>query len=220
MNIHGEFYRALYENGIVGLSLYVACWIAALRHHPVCSGRSVTRERPLAGQSNTAPVRDDVHIYCAFEAEQGADADLPLRLALCLRHRRSRYAQRRVRRSDISWGRSQHEQEHHYRNEGARRHQAHAAHRQHAARCALACVSFEATLARCGDCEPERLSVERGASRRAARSHRLPADLRRRVRARSRSQALRARRSGRHRSTATSAHRSGTPPVPRAISTR
>ncbi len=69
MNIHGEFYRALYENGIVGLSLYVACWVAAFG--TICLQWS---QMTGSGQGQVNRIRllcvTMFILYCAFEASK------------------------------------------------------------------------------------------------------------------------------------------------------
>ena len=70
LGIHGEFYRALFENGILGLALYVALWVGAYVRIM------------LAWASTKAAARNDLNkikllcvtmfgIYCATEASKG-----------------------------------------------------------------------------------------------------------------------------------------------------
>jgi O-antigen ligase/polysaccharide polymerase Wzy-like membrane protein len=61
MNIHGEFYRALYENGIVGLALYIACWVTALG--------AILLHWPRVDKIKLLTVIMLV-IYCSFEASK------------------------------------------------------------------------------------------------------------------------------------------------------
>jgi hypothetical protein len=70
MGIHGEFYRALYENGIVGLGLYLALWFTAFAK--IALAWPVTK---AVGDPNLNKIKllcaTMFLIYCAFEASKG-----------------------------------------------------------------------------------------------------------------------------------------------------
>jgi hypothetical protein len=70
MGIHGEFFRNLYEDGIVGLALYVSVWITALM--VITLAWPATR---AAGNQNLNKIKLlallMLSIYVAFEASKG-----------------------------------------------------------------------------------------------------------------------------------------------------
>lgn len=70
VGIHGEFYRALYENGIVGLLLYVAFWIAVCASLIVSWGQLKQVE---GGKLQRIKLLCTVMflIYCSSEASKG-----------------------------------------------------------------------------------------------------------------------------------------------------
>lgn len=70
LGIHGEFYRALYENGIVGLALYCTLWLGALVRIV-----SMWPSTKAVGDSDLNKIKllciAMFLIYCAFEASKG-----------------------------------------------------------------------------------------------------------------------------------------------------
>jgi hypothetical protein len=70
LGIHGEFYRALYENGIVGLALYASVWLAALVHVLLAWKAAGAR-----GPQNLNKIRllciSMFLIYCSLEGGKG-----------------------------------------------------------------------------------------------------------------------------------------------------
>lgn len=68
-NVHGEFYRALFENGILGLGLYVAVWAGALTRAAL-GWASLRATDPRWGKIVFLYVSTSL-IYCAFEAGKG-----------------------------------------------------------------------------------------------------------------------------------------------------
>ena len=69
MNIHGEFYRALYENGIVGLSLYVMCWLTAFGSILFQWSRLTASGQWQINRIRLLFVTVFI-VYCAFEASK------------------------------------------------------------------------------------------------------------------------------------------------------
>jgi hypothetical protein len=70
MGIHGGFFRALYENGVFGLELYIAIWICAFS----CALMSLPQARELgAMRFFTIKMLTLVMllIYCSFESDKG-----------------------------------------------------------------------------------------------------------------------------------------------------
>jgi hypothetical protein len=70
MGIHGGFFRALYENGILGLELYIAVWICAF----ICALMSWPEAREFrAKRFFTIKMLALVMllIYCSFESDKG-----------------------------------------------------------------------------------------------------------------------------------------------------
>jgi O-antigen ligase len=70
MGIHGEFYRALYENGIVGLALYSALWIAAFAQIALAWPIAKAAGEPSLNKIKLLCVTM-LLIYCALEASKG-----------------------------------------------------------------------------------------------------------------------------------------------------
>jgi O-antigen ligase len=68
--IHGEFYRALYENGIVGLGLYMALWITAFATIALAWPMTKAAGDPGLNKIKLLCVTMFL-IYCAFEASKG-----------------------------------------------------------------------------------------------------------------------------------------------------
>lgn len=89
VGIHGEFYRALFENGIVGLAFYIAYWIAVALSLTFAwqSGNSM-------GNRNLSRIKllctVTFFIYCSAEASKGLTilclCALPFVLAVRARH--------------------------------------------------------------------------------------------------------------------------------------
>jgi hypothetical protein len=70
MNIHGEFQRALYENGVVGLTAYALLWFWALAAIAWRWPATTARGDPQLNKIKLACAVMFL-IYCAFEASKG-----------------------------------------------------------------------------------------------------------------------------------------------------
>ncbi len=110
LGIHGEFYRALYENGLIGLMLYIAVWLVNF----VCI-LTMWRATKEAGNPALNKIKllcaAMILIYSAFESEKElmayAICSLPFILGLVPRDPRLAYAGaangRYFSRSDALW---------------------------------------------------------------------------------------------------------------------
>jgi hypothetical protein len=70
MNIHGEFQRALYENGVVGLVAYASLWLTAFAAIAWRWSATTARGDPSLNRIKLACVVMFL-IYCGFEASKG-----------------------------------------------------------------------------------------------------------------------------------------------------
>jgi hypothetical protein len=73
VGIHGEFYRALYENGVVGLFLYASLWVAALIHVIVTWKATNALSDPYLNRLKLVILAMFL-IYCSVEANKGLTA--------------------------------------------------------------------------------------------------------------------------------------------------
>jgi hypothetical protein len=85
VGIHGEFYRALYENGLIGLFLYASIWIAAFTHVAL-TWRATSAVGGLYLNRLKLATLTMFLIYCSVEASKGLTflciAALPFIVAL------------------------------------------------------------------------------------------------------------------------------------------
>jgi hypothetical protein len=101
IGIHGEFYRALYENGLLGFGLYLALWLAAFAR--IAVDWSTTRD---SGDPNLSRLKlvctTMLLVYCALEGAKGLTlaciCALPFIVAL-----RPRVPAQVTRRQELVW---------------------------------------------------------------------------------------------------------------------
>lgn len=101
IGIHGEFYRALYENGILGFGLYSALWLAAFAG--IALGWSTTRNSSDPNLNRLKLICTTMLlVYCALEGSKGLTlaciCALPFIVAL-----RPRVSAPIARRRDVVW---------------------------------------------------------------------------------------------------------------------